>query len=439
LGNLTTPLSVQKLQTALHVKAKGEPGFRFYALYDKVHREDVLRHAYARCKANGGSAGVDEERFEDIEAYGPDRWLGELAKQLKEKTYQPQAVRRVYIPKSGGSGLRPLSVPTIRDRTVQTAARLVLEPIFEADLPEEQYGYRPERDALAAVVRVHRLLSSGYTHVVDADLSAYFDTVPHAELLQSVARRVVDRTMLHLLKMWLETPVEESDERGRKKRTARNRDEHRGTPQGSPLSPLLSNIYMRRFVLGWKRLGHEKRLGAHIVAYADDLVICCKGSADEALRALRAVMTRLKLTVNEQKTHVCHLPAEQFDFLGYTFCRCYATKTGRPYIGTRPSKKSVRRILQTIRDHTGRDRTLQTAEALVLDLNRALRGWANYFQLGPVGKAYRLIDRYTTARLRRWLREKHHGGPSWTNDALRRDLGLVNVPTLTRRLPWAHT
>ncbi len=165
----------------------------------------------------------------------------------------------------------------IRDRTVQTATRLVLEPIFEADLPDEQYGYRPERDALAAVVRVHRLLSSGYTHVVDADLSAYFDTVPLAELLRSVARRVVDRTMLHLLKMWLVTPVEESDERGRKKRTARNRDEHRGAPQGSPLSPLLSNVYMRRFVLGWKRLGHEKRLGAHIVSYADDLVICCKG------------------------------------------------------------------------------------------------------------------------------------------------------------------
>jgi RNA-directed DNA polymerase len=438
LGNLATPLSVQKLQTTLHVKAKGELGCRFYALYDKLYREDVLRHAYACCQINGGAAGADGQRFEDIEAYGLDRWLGELAQELKEKTYQPQVVRRVYIPKPDGSGLRPLSIPTIRDRTIQTAARLVLEPIFEADLPDEQYGYRPERDALAAVRRVHRLLTTEYTHVVDADLSAYFDSVPHSELLQSLARRVVDRSMLHLLKMWLETPVEETDERGWKVRTTRNRDQHRGTPQGSPLSPLLSNVYMRRFVLGWKRLGHEKRLGAHIVSYADDLVICCKGSADEALRALRDVMTRLKLTVNEQKTHVCRLPAGQFDFLGYTFCRCYATTTGRPYIGTRPSKKSVRRMLQKVRDHTGRDRTLQTAEALVLDLNRALRGWANYFQLGPVGKAYRTIDRYTLFRLRRWLHCKHKGGPRWTNESIR-DLGLVNLPNLPRNLPWANT
>jgi RNA-directed DNA polymerase len=439
LGNLATPLSVQKLQTALHVKAKGEPGCRFHALYDKLYREDVLRHAYACCQINGGSPGVDGERFEDIEAYGLDRWLGELAQQLREKTYQPQVVRRVYIPKPGGSGLRPLSIPTIRDRTAQTAARLVLEPIFEADLPDEQYGYRPERDALAAVQRVHRLLSTGYTHVVDADLSAYFDSVPHPELLRSLARRVVDRSMLHLVKMWLETPVEETNERGRKMRTTRHRDEHRGTPQGSPLSPLLSNIYMRRFVLGWKRLGHEKRLEAHIVSYADDLVICCKGSADEALRALRDVMARLKLTVNEQKTHICHLPAGKFDFLGYSFCRCYATRTGRPYIGTPPSKKSVRRMLLTIRENTGRDRTLQTAEELVLELNRSLRGWANYFRLGPVGKAYRVIDRYALFRLRRWLRCKHKGGSGYTNEAIRRDLGLVNLPTLPRNLPWANT
>ena len=282
LGNLVTPPSVQKLQKALHAKAKGAPGFQFYALYDKVYREDVLRHAYDCCKANGGAAGVDEERFEDIEAYGLDRWLGELAQELKEKTYRPQAARRVYIPKQSGSGLRSLSIPTIRDRTAQAAAKLALEPIFEADLPPEQHGYRPERNALSAVKQVHSLLNTGYTHVVDADLSAYFDTVPHSELLQSVACRVVDRQMLHLIKMWLETPVEETDERERKTRTTRNRDEKRGIPQGSPLSPLLSNIYIRRFVLGWKHLGYERRFGARIVSYADDLVICCKGNAEEA-------------------------------------------------------------------------------------------------------------------------------------------------------------
>lgn len=255
MGNLATPPSIQKLQTALHVKAKGDPSFRFYALYDKLYRQDVLRHAYAACKANDGAAGVDTEHFADIEAYGLERWLGELAQQLKEKTYQPEAARRVYIPKQSGTGLRPLSIPTIRDRVAQTAAKLVLEPIFEADLPPEQHGYRPGRNALSAVKQVHSLLNTGHTRVVDADLAAYFDTVPHAELLQSVARRVVDRHVLHLIKMWLETAVEETDDRGRKTRTTRNRDEKRGIPQGSPLSPLLSNVYMRRFVEGWKRLG----------------------------------------------------------------------------------------------------------------------------------------------------------------------------------------
>jgi RNA-directed DNA polymerase len=270
LGNLTTPLSVQKLQTALHAKAKEDPSFRFYALYDKMYRADILQYAYACCKANQGAAGVDEERFEDVETYGLDRWLGELAQELRSKTYQPQAVRRVFIPKQGGTGLRPLSIPPIRDRVAQTAAKLVLEPIFEADLPPEQHGYRPGRDALSAVKQVHSLLNTGHTQVIDADLSAYYDRIPHAELLQSVARRVVDRHTLHLIKMWMEAPAEESDGRGGKKRTTRSRDEKRGISQGSPLSPLLSNLYMRRFVLGWHQLGYAQRFGARIVNYADD-------------------------------------------------------------------------------------------------------------------------------------------------------------------------
>lgn len=442
MGNLVTPLSVQKLQTALHAKAKGEPGFRFYALYDKVYRADVLRHAYTCCQANGGAAGVDAERFEDIETYGVDRWLGELAQVLKGKRYQPQALRRVYIPKPGGSGLRPLSIPTIRDRVAQTAAKLVLEPIFEADLPDEQHGYRPERNALSAVKQVHSLLNTGHTHVVDADLSAYFDTVPHAELLQSVARRIVDRHVLHLVKTWLEAPVEETDERGRKRRTTRNRDEKRGIPQGSPLSPLLSNLYMRRFVLGWKHLGYERRLGARIVSYADDLVICCNGSAEQALRSMRDIMKRLKLTVNERKTHVCRVPEQHFDFLGYTFGRFYSTRTGRAYLGTRPSRKSVTRMLREIHEQTAHCRCLLTADEVVIRLNRTLRGWANYFQLGPVTKAYRLLDRYTVRRLRRWLCHKHRlqggGTRSYPDDYVYGELGLVRLPHLTRNFPWAH-
>src|SRR5712691_837819 len=264
--SLTTPSSVQKLQTALHAKAKESPDFRFYALYDKVYRRDVLAYAYERCKANGGAGGEDNQTFEDIDAYGAERWLDERTQELKSRTYQPQPVRRVYIPKPDGKQ-RPLGIPTIRDRVVQLAAVLVLEPIFEADLQPEQYAYRAERSAQDAVRAVQGLLDQGYTEVVDADLSGYFDSIPHAELMKSVARRVSDRHLLHLIKMWLEAPDEEIDEHGRKQRTTRNKDEGRGTPQGAVISPLLSNLYMRRFILGWKQLGHEARLQAYIVNY----------------------------------------------------------------------------------------------------------------------------------------------------------------------------
>src|SRR6266542_7125374 len=380
--NLTTPSSGQKLQTALHVKAKESPSFRFYALYDKVHRKDVLAFAYECCKANGGAAGVDGQRFEDIEAYGVERWLVELAQEWKSRTYRPLPVRRVYIPKPDGKQ-RPLGVPTIRDRTVETAAVLVIEPIFEADLQPEQYAYRRDRSALDAVKHVHKLINTGHGEIVDADLSGYFDSIPHAELLQSVARRVVDGAMLHLIKMWLEAPVEETDEHGRKHRSTRNRDDGRGTPQGAPISPLLSNLYMRRFVQGWKQLGHEKRLRAYVVNYADDMVICCRGQAEEALAAMRGIMQKLKLTVNETKTRVCKLPEEKFELLGYTFGRGYSPKTGRAYLGTVPAKKRVIRICDAISSETGRNKTLQDQEAMVGKLNRMMTGWANYFCRRP--------------------------------------------------------
>ena len=404
--SLATPPSVQKLQTALHAKAKESPNFRFYALYDKVYRKDVLAHAYERCKANGGAAGVDDQTFEDIEAYGMERWLDELTQELKSRTYQPQPVRRVYIPKPDGKQ-RPLGIPTIRDRVVQTAAVLVLEPIFEADLQPEQYAYRADRSALDAVQHVHKLINTGHGQIVDADLSGYFDSVPHAELMKSVARRVVDGAMLHLIKMWLEAPVEETDERGNKHRSTRNRDEGRGTPQGSPISPLLSNLYMRRFVLGWKKLGHEKRLQAYIVNYADDLVICCRVGAEQALTAMRRMMSKLKLTMNENKTRVCNLPEEKFDFLGYTFGRCYSMRTGRAYLGTVPSQKRVQRICRAISDETGRDTLRLDPKTLVEKLNRMMIGWANYFCLGAVSKAYRAVDLHARRRLRRWLCDKH--------------------------------
>jgi len=438
---LEPPNKLQKLRAALHAKAKASPNQRFHALYDKVYRLDVLGHAYACCRANGGAAGVDDQTFEDIETYGLETWLGELAQELRSKTYQPSAVRRVWIPKPDGKQ-RPLGIPTVKDRVAQTAAMLVLEPIFEADLQPEQYAYRPDRSALGAVEQVNRLLHQGYTHVVDADLSGYFDSIPHAELMQSLARRIVDGSMLHLLKMWLQAPVEETDARGKRHRTTRNKDNGRGTPQGAPISPLLANVYMRRFVLGWNLLGHQTRLQARIVNYADDFVICCKGTAAEAAAEMRDMMARLKLTVNETKTQVRRLPDETFDFLGYTFGRQRSNRTGRWYLCGKPSKKRIVRVCETISTITDRKRAWLSESEMVSELNRVLRGWMGYFCLGPVSDPYRKINAHTRYRFRQWWGAKHKRratGPQWYwSPWLERTFGLVQLKWDPRRLPHAN-
>jgi RNA-directed DNA polymerase len=402
--SLETPIQVRTLQRKLYLKAKAETAYRFYLLYDKVYREDILAHAYQLVKANQGAPGVDGQTFWGIETQGLEKWLAGIRDELRAKTYQPQPVRRVMIPKPGG-GERPLGIPTIRDRVVQTAAKLVLEPIFEADLDPNAYGYRPKRSAQDAIRKVHQLLCSGYTDVVDADLSKYFDTIPHCELMQCVARRIVDRDVLRLIKMWLKVPVEEKDDKGKRRMTG-GKQNTRGTPQGGVISPLLANLYMNRFLKYWRITGKGNAFQGQVVTYADDFVILSRGCAKQALDWTRQVMTRIGLTLNEAKTSIRQARQERFDFLGYTFGPYRYRKDGHWYLGTGPSKKSVSRVRQKIGEVL-KSSNVQPWGEVRDQLNRVLRGWAAYFGQGTRWMAYRAVDHHVYTRVRLFLTRRH--------------------------------
>jgi RNA-directed DNA polymerase len=432
--SLQTPESVRRLQRALYVKAKQAPEFRFYLLYDKVYRDDVLTHAYRLSRAARGAAGVDGVEFADIESAGVEPWLAALRKDLQDRTYRPLPVRRVLIPKPDG-GERPLGIPTIRDRVVQTAVKLVLEPIFEADFEDSAYGYRPQRSAQDAVQAVHTALCEGYTDVVDADLSKYFDTIPHHELLQSVARRVTDRHILHLVKMWLKVPVEERDAQGRRRMTGGKRST-RGTPQGGVISPLLANIYMHRFLRAWRQRDKGRQYRARVISYADDFVIVSRGHAAAALTWTRDVMTRIGLTLNEAKTSIRNARTETCDFLGYTLGSAISPVDGHWYLAAKPSKKSLQRVKATVcgvLTSGNQDPWPQ----VVADLNRRLRGWARYFNYGSRTAAYRAVDRYVTATVRQFLRRRHHVSTRGTRRFydVYGELGVLSLSTLRRSSP----
>jgi len=439
--SLRMPLeTVEKLQTSLQTKAKAEPAFRFYALWDKVYRNDILREAYGRCRENAGAPGVDRETFEMIEARGVEGWLETLREELKSGMYAPRPLLRVWIPKSNG-GQRPLGIPTIRDRVVQMAAVLIIGPIFEADLLPQQYGFRPKLDAKMALRRVFwHVTQHGRREVVDADLRDYFTSIPHGPLLRSLSRRISDKRLLHVIKSWLTAPVVEYID-SRPVRTAEARRRKRGTPQGGVISPLLANCYFRRFLLAWRDHGHQDQLDAYVVNYADDFVICCRpGNAAAAMMRMSALMARLGLEVNTVKTRIARLPEESFDFLGYTVGRFFG-KDGRSYIGTRPSKKSVKSLLRRIHDRTSSQWYPDEPKSTVARISRLLRGWCGYFDQGPVMDIYELVRAYTDRRIRRWLMRragrKGVGFRQIPNEYLYETLGLYNIPRRRADLPRA--
>jgi RNA-directed DNA polymerase len=431
--SLAPPAKLRRLQEALNTKAKQEPAYRFYLLYDKVYREDVLAHAYALSRQHGGAPGVDGMTFEDIEAAGRERWLAAVQEELRAEAYRPQPVRRVVIPKPGG-GERPLGIPTIRDRVVQTAVMLIVQPIFEADLDPTAYGYRPGRGALEAVREVHRALCAGHTEVVDADVAQYFDTIPHAALMRSLAQRLSDGKLLRLLKRWLKAPVAEATPGGGWRYSGGKRGT-RGTPQGGVISPLLANLYMNRYLKVFRLRGLDGRYGARLVNYADDFVVLCRTGAAEVLAQSRRWFTRMGLTLHEGKTRVVDGRQESFSFLGYTFGPMRYRRDGHWYLGAQPSKKAVKRVKGHIR------RILRPSNqapwgVVVGELNRLLQGWANYFDHGTRYLAYRAVDRYVDARVRHFLRRRHkvrtRGTRRFPGELIFGELGVVS---LRQRLP----
>lgn len=432
---LQPPESVQALQRALYRKAKSEPPFQFYLLYDKVHRADVLRHAWALVRANDGAPGVDGVTIAAVEADGVDPFLAHLAEELRAHTYRPDPIRRVTIPKRSG-GERPLGIPTVRDRVVQAAAVLVLEPIFEADFQPCSYGFRPKKDAHQAMAEISRALAQGYTQGLDADLTAYFDSIPHAQLLAAVARRVADRHILRLLTQWLRAPVVVERPDG-KRETRGGKRTRRGTPQGGVISPLLANVYLHAFDTAWRVGGLERRWQARLIRYADDFVICCRAKTAQVQTAVVDQLQALGLTLNAAKTRTLDARPQAFTFLGFTVRVVRSKRTGREFPLVRPSADARQRLRDKVKALTGRDHLALPTPTLITAVNRVVRGWAGYFHFQHCSRDFSALRWFIEERVRTYLRRKHrHRTRAYQAipyTVLYGRLGLYRLPT---RAPW---
>ncbi len=430
---LKTPDKIRQLQRKLYQKAKQEKEFRFYLLYDKVYRMDILSHAYRLVKASKGARGIDGVTFESIEEKkgGVQRYLESVAKELKEKTYKPMPVRRLYIPKTDGSK-RPLGIPTIKDRTVQMVVKIVIEPIFEADFQENSYGFRPKKSAHQAVDDISTHLIKGKTQVIDADISKYFDTISHDKLLKLVAKRIVDKNILRLIKLWLKAPVVEEDEDG-KKRYKRN---DRGTPQGGVISPLLANIYLNVLDTLWKFKKVQDRFQARLIRYADDFIVLCKNNSERVLRGIKAVLYDLNLTLNDDKTKVIEANQENFNFLGFNIMMVKNPKTGKRFPLIRPSKKAIKHIRAETKGLTCRGNYILPENVVVAKLNEKVRGWVNYFHYRHCTKSMSLLEHYLERRMMIFLKRKYKMSKYPPFGYLYEKLGLYKIPLTA---PWTQT